>query len=519
MFRLETLGGLSLIDAAGEVVMPQRRRLAFLALLAAAGERGLSRDKVLSWLWSEASSESARHALEQLLYSMRKQTPEPLFQGTDPIRLDLRVLEVDLVEFARALAADDPSRAVAAYRGPFLDGFYLAGAPEFERWVEAERARLEGEYAGALRKLAGEARALGHRTVEIDLRRRLASADPLGERAAVALVQALVEAGDWAGAVRQAREYEARIREELPGAPVPDLMELVRRAGGGGLSRPTPVPGSAGEGQDRYAIEREVGRGRVATVYLARDRKHARLVALKVLRPEVAAGSDRRRFEREISILAGLHHPHILQLYDSGVLPLSNGREGLFYVMPYVRGETLRRRLEREGSLGVSDAVHIGCEVADALGYAHAHGVVHRDVRPENILLESGHALVADFGIARALEASSGEQVSSVGVVLGHPAYLSPEQARSAPALDGRTDIYSLGCVLYEMLAGTPPFTGPTGAAVLARAGTDPVPPLGTVCPSLPAGVERAVLKALAKLPEHRFATAAEFAAALRPNR
>ncbi|MGH7580774.1 MAG: protein kinase domain-containing protein, partial [Gemmatimonadales bacterium] len=399
MFRLETFGGLVLTDAAGQAVIPQRRRLALLALLAAGGERGVTRDKVLGYLWSESSSDNARHALEQLIYSMRKQVPEALLQGPDPLRLNPRLVLADVVEFGRAIAAGDPSRAVALYRGPFLDGFYLAGAPEFERWTETERARLSEDHTQALRKLAAEAHSLGRHTAEIDLRRQLATADPLGERAVIGLVRALVEAGDWAGALRHAREYEARVREEMPGAPVTDLVGLVHKLRGERPSRPAPVAGAADSG-DRYVIEREVGRGSVATVYLARDRKHDRSVALKVLKPEIAAGSDRRRFEREIGILARLHHPHILQLYDSGVLTLSDGREGLFYVMPYVGGETVRLRLEREGQLPVADAGHIGREVADALGYAHAHGIIHRDVRPENILLQSGHALVADFGIA-----------------------------------------------------------------------------------------------------------------------
>jgi DNA-binding SARP family transcriptional activator len=515
MFRLGTFGGLALTDAAGNAVIPQRRRLALLALLAVAGERGLTRDKVLAYLWSESSSENARHALEQLLYSMRRQVPAELFQGIDPLRLNTQVVHADVVEFGRAIAAGDPSRAVAAYRGPFLDGFYLADAPEFERWAERERTRLSGEHAQALRKLAAEAHALGRHTAEVDLWRQLASMDPLAERTAIGLVRALVEAGDWAGALRQAREYEARVREEVPGAPATGLVALVKRMSGEQSAVQEKEEGRTAEAGDRYAIERELGRGAVATVYLARDRKHDRAVALKILRPEIASGSNAKRFVREIGFLARLHHPHILPLYDSGTLALPDGRRGLYYVMPYVRGESLRQRLEREVQLPIADAVHLAREVADALSYAHEEGIVHRDIRPENILLESGHALVADFGIARALETAGGERLSASGVVLGVPAYVSPEQAGGKGEMDGRSDIYSLGCVLYEMLTGMPPFTGATRGAVLARVMAEAVPPLRTARPEVPAGVERAVMKALAKRPGDRFATAPEFGAAL----
>ncbi len=515
MFRLGTFGGLALTDDAGTVVIPQRRRLALLALLAVADERGLTRDKVLAYLWSESSSENARHALEQLLYSMRRQVPEALFQGTDPLRLNTRLVHADVVQFSRAIAASDPATAVSAYRGPFLDGFYLADAPEFERWAEQQRVRLSGEHAQALRKLASEAHALGRHTTEIDLWRQIASTDPLAERAAVGLVRALAEAGDWAGAMLHAVEYEARLREEVPGAPPTGLVALVERLGGERGARERREQARTPEADDRYAVERELGRGTAATVYLARDRRHDRLVALKVLKPEIAAGSDAKRFVREIGILARLHHPHILPLYDSGTLALADGRRGLFYVMPYVRGESLRQRLDREVQLPIAEAVHLAREVADALGYAHQEGIVHRDIRPENILLESGHALVADFGIARALETAGGEQLSASGVVLGVPAYISPEQAAGRGEIDHRSDIYSLGAVLYEMLTGMPPFSGATRGAVLARVMAEDVPPIRTVCPAVPPAVERVVLKALAKRPEQRFADAAEFVAAL----
>ena len=260
---------------------------------------------------------------------------------------------------------------------------------------------------------------------------------------------------------------------------------------------------------DRYAIQEELGAGGMATVYLAKDLKHHRQVAVKVLRPELAAALGAERFLREIEIAANLAHPHILPLYDSG-----EADGFLYYVMPYVEGESLRDRITRERQLAIDDAVEITKQVAGALAYAHKRDVVHRDIKPENILLQEEHAVVADFGIARAISAAGGEQLTETGLAVGTPAYMSPEQA-SADQLDGRSDIYALGCVLYEMLAGTAPFTGATPQAVMARHAIDPVPSLSTVRATVPPVVETAVTKALAKVPADRFATAAEFAEAL----
>src|SRR5437867_4482318 len=202
---------------------------------------------------------------------------------------------------------------------------------------------------------------------------------------------------------------------------------------------------------DRYGLERELGHGGTATVYLARDLRHGRPVAIKVLRPEIAAALGPERFLREIQIAAQLAHPHILPLHDSGAAGAF-----LYYVMPYVEGESLRDRLEREGQLPVEQAVQIAREVADALSYAHGNDVVHRDIKPENILFEAGHAVVSDFGIARAITATAGDTLTETGIVIGTPAYMSPEQASGTGPIDGRSDVYSLGCVLYEMLAGAP---------------------------------------------------------------
>ena len=268
---------------------------------------------------------------------------------------------------------------------------------------------------------------------------------------------------------------------------------------------------------DRYTIERELGRGGNATVYLAHDLKHDRQVALKVVQPDVAESVKAERFLREIRIAAKLTHPHILPLYDSGEV------DGvLYYVMPYVEGESLRDRLSRERQLPVDDALRITRDVASALGEAHGQGVVHRDIKPENILLtKSGHAVVADFGIARALTAAGGGAGPDAGAV-GTPAYMSPEQASgpSSPgarpaSVDGRSDIYSLGCVLYEMLVGHPPYAGHTAQEILARHALDPIPTVRAARPGVPRQLERAVAKALAKAPADRFATAAQFAGAL----
>jgi serine/threonine-protein kinase len=258
-----------------------------------------------------------------------------------------------------------------------------------------------------------------------------------------------------------------------------------------------------------YAIERELGRGGMATVYLARDIRHHRRIALKVLRPELAATLGPDRFLHEIRIAAGLQHPHILPVFDSG-----EAAGQLWYSMPYVEGETLRDRLRREKQLPLDDACRIALQVLSALEYAHGHGVIHRDVKPENILLENDQAVLADLGIARAVTAVGEERLTETGLSLGTPAYMSPEQACAEPNLDGRTDIYSVGCVLYEMLAGEPPYTGPSPQAIVARRLTEPPPRLRTIRDT-PEALERAIHRALARNAADRFATAREFARAI----
>jgi len=260
----------------------------------------------------------------------------------------------------------------------------------------------------------------------------------------------------------------------------------------------------------RYLITDEIGRGGTSIVFRAEDLRYPRQVAVKVLRPEVTAALGRERFLREIDFVSSLAHPHILPLYDSGEA------EGLlFHVSPLLEGETLRERLTRERMLAVDEALRIGGEILDALAYAHAHGVVHRDIKPANILLAAHHAWVSDFGVARALEEGGGERLTATGIVVGTPAYMSPEQAGGEP-LDHRSDLYSAACVVCEMLCGTPPFASRTAQATMALKLTEEPRTLLTVRPSVPAGVDSVLRKSLSRLPADRFGSAEEFAGALR---
>jgi len=310
-------------------------------------------------------------------------------------------------------------------------------------------------------------------------------------------VESLLDAEDARG---------TRVRNALRGLRRPGVT--IREASEPGATPPAALRGALA---DRYTLEREIGRGGMATVYLAHDLRHERRVAIKVLHPELASVVTGERFLREIKLTAGLTHPHILPLHDSG-----EAGGFLYYVMPYVEGESLRARLARERRLPVDDALRITREVADALASAHARGIVHRDIKPANILLEEGHAVVADFGIARAVDAAGGTRITeTTGFALGTPRYMSPEQATGGRGLDGRSDLYSLGCVLYEMLAGEPPVVDASVPKLVSRKLLGQLRSVREVCPTAPPELDRALTRVLATDPGERFATAGEFVEAL----
>jgi serine/threonine-protein kinase len=260
----------------------------------------------------------------------------------------------------------------------------------------------------------------------------------------------------------------------------------------------------------RYVVEREIAQGGMATVYLARDTERRERVAIKIMHPDLVDAIGTERFFREMGIAASLVHPCIVPLYDSG-----KAGNVPYYIMPYVEGDSLFQRLQRERRLPVAEALRIARDIAAGLGYAHARGVLHRDVKPENILLAEGRALVADFGLARAIGAADYSKLTETGVIVGTVFYMSPEQLRESKDLDQRADIYSLGGILYEMLAGSPPYTGRSLTEMVNRILGAVVPPIQKVRPDVPAPVEQAILRALAKQPAQRFATMEEFAAAL----
>jgi serine/threonine-protein kinase len=511
MLRLSTFGGLCLTseDESLGPAARQPRCLALLALLAAGGGGAVRRDKVVAYLWPEVDQARAAHRLAQVVFSLGRDLRAALVSsGKTELRLDARRITTDLVDFTDAMRQGDADRAARLYLGPFLDGFFLRDAAEFERWADAERCYLAGRYVATLETLSAAATRRGDHLAAVEWWRRLATADPFSSRVAAGLMEALAAAGRRRDALQFAADHEALLRRELGARPGPAVSGLAARL------RSPPAPPAPLTLSQRYTVEREVGRGGMATVYLAWDAKHDRRVAIKVIRLEAAGPLGVERFLQEVRLAARLQHPHIVPLFDSGTIDDEPGSllpgPRPYFVMPFVAGESLRVRLRREGSLPVAEALRLGCELADALDYAHRQGIVHRDIKPENILLEDGHALVADFGLARQLTQGAGRTAverdqPTEGFPVGTTPYLSPEQRAGDGDLDARSDIYSLACVIYEMLAAEPPDSAPQ--------------PVRARRPGVPQSASDAIDLALSPAAADRFATAGQFGAALASRR
>ena len=531
MFRLCTFGSVGLEDADGHALDPvlaQPKRLALLVFLAAARPAGVHRrDRLLALFWPDLDEARARDALNQALRFLRQAlgTETVVSRGAEEVGIDPARLWCDAVAFRDGLEGGSTDEALELYRGEFLQGFFIEDGGGFEEWMEGERAALRDSAARGARQLADQLAADGSLTLAMSWGKRALELAPDDERALRRLLRLHDRAGDRAGAFRLYEAFARRFEEEFGGEPSAETRALVEQLksgrpleeerGGparGVVESPRPAARDfASELSDRYRIVRKLGAGGMAIVYLAEDVKHDREVALKVLRPEVAEGLARERFVREIRIASRLQHPNIVPLFDSGIVG-----ERPFYVMAHIEGETLRERLLREGRFSCDEVRHVLREVAGALAYAHERGVIHRDIKPENILLIDRRAVLADFGIARAAHfartpADSFDATLTVpGTSLGTPAYMAPEQAAGSPEVDGRADLYALGVLGYEMLAGRPPFVGHSAQEILAAQLTRAPVPIGELRPDTPAGLGALLMRCLEKPPAQRPGSALE---------
>ena len=525
MIRLRTLGSVELETDGGHdvrAVLAQPKRLALLIYLAAARPfRVHRRDDLLALFWPDLDEARGRDALNQALRFLRQALGAEAFvkRGTEDVGLDRERVWCDVAAFQEGLDEERPDHALELYRGDFLQGFFVEESGGFEEWVERQRATLRESAARGSRRLADQNAESGALTLAIQWGRRAIDLVPDDERALRRLLRWYDRAGDRAGAFRAYEAFAKRFAEEF-GAPLSaetkELVEKLRtgkpldEGGAPARSAPAAVADAGSATPERYRIEGKLGEGGMATVYRARDLKHDRDVALKVLKPRIAESVARERFIREIRIAGRLQHPNIVPLFDSGEM---DGK--LFYVMPHVEGETLRERIRRQGKLDIPFVIHVLHEVAGALAYAHQQGVVHRDIKPDNILLIDRRALLTDFGIARAAQVARtptegfDPTLTQPGTGVGTPAYMAPEQASGQDGLDARADLYALGAVGYEMLTGRPPFTGSSPQELLAAQLTRQPEPVSTLRPDAPAPLAALLLQCLEKSPDARPASAA----------
>jgi DNA-binding SARP family transcriptional activator/tRNA A-37 threonylcarbamoyl transferase component Bud32 len=538
--QLKLLGGARLESEDGPLRgrAAHRRRLALLALLAAAPTGSIGRERIIALLWPEHGEDAARHLLSEALYVLRKELDERVIVSSgDAIGIDTGVLECDLVEFRRAVAAGEWGRAAERYAGPLLEGFYVEDAPDFERWVEVERAEVGRDYARALEALAQESEGAGDAVAAAGWWGRLAVHDPYNSRIVLRLMEALAAAGERARAVQLAAGFGARLREELGLEPDPQVLEATERlrseppsirvpeppepapvsASDPAPSRaarpdsPVPPPGGEPEADwparalsPEFELIRPIGEGSMARVYLAREPVLGRLVAIKVLSEAFAHDRTAQlRFEREARAAARIQHPFVATVFRVGRIG-----EGVPYlVMPYVSGGSLEDRLAASGRLPLPLARRFVGQVSAGLAAAHRLGIVHRDVRPANLLhdRETDRVLLADFGIAAVLETGQEQmlRLTRPGEKLGNPAYASPEQLRGEQVTE-RADVYSLGIVAFELLTGRLPFDAATPLQMTAAHVRVEPHRVSAFRPEVDAALDDLVQRCLNKRPEQR---------------
>ena len=538
MFRLITFGGLLLQQEGTLHLGPaaQRRRLAILAVIAAARGRGVSRDRLISLLWPESTAEAGKHSLYQAIHAIRRALgSDEVVLGSTALQLNPEVITTDVAEFQEAIEQGAYERAVRLYRGPFLEGFRVDQAAEFEQWQDAERLRYSREYVSALEALAAAAGKRGQHADAVRWGRRLAAADPISTRAALGLIEALVASGDRPSALQFATVHASLVRQQLDAEPDPaidlwinrlqagDIATLsgksaLPRGGEAAIRRPGDQAGAEIRALDelkralpsRYSIVRQTVERAMLLSFAAHDTQDNRAVELHVLRSRPTSSAETDRVLDALDRVMGLHDPRIVPLRGYGA-----AQGMVYFATSPVEGPSLRERLARERALPLGDALATAEDLAAALVHAHARGVRHGDLRPKHIVLTRAGLSVAGFGIVEALDlATAGSGASTTAVTIGAPAYLSPEQLSGEVGADERSDLYSLGTILFEMLAGEPPFGGNL-AAILSRKLSHPAPPVRQLRESVPLDLEAILARCLARSPADRFQNALELADAL----
>ena len=514
MIEFRALGEVELRGAAAQPLhslAAQPKRIALLSYLCVAAPRGFHRrDTLLALFWPDSDQEHARASLRHAIHVLRRSLGSDvvLARGDEELCVSSQSLWCDAVAFDEAVAAGRAQEAAELYRGDFLAGFFIRAAPEWERWLDAERTRLRSRASQMARAMAERSETERNITGAVHWAGRaveLTGDDD--ERAFRRLLELFDRIGERAGALRAYDAFARRLQAEYGTEPAAETLALLGRI----RARHAAVIPSGLPSVSGYEIERELARGEIANVYLARDLKHDRPVVIKMLRRELTATLGISRFLSEIEIAARLRHPHILPLYDSGTV------SGVpFYVMPLASGYSLRDRLRRHGTIPITDSLRILRDIAGALALAHRHGIVHCDVKPENILLEEEHAVLADFGIARAVAAASiSEGAPATGIPLGSPGYMAPEQSSAAPVFDARADVYALGVVAYEMLAGITPFAADSDETTVSAKRTGIPRPLNELRSDVEQWLADLVAKALAPEPDARFQDSGQLATAL----
>jgi DNA-binding SARP family transcriptional activator len=522
VLRLITLGGLALTrDGAPYAgAAAQRRRLALLAVMAASGPTGVSRDRLLSFFWPDSGEDQSRHALNQALFQIRQALgAEAVASASTSLALNPAVVSSDIADFDLATSDRAHEKAAGLYQGPFLDGFFLSDAPDFERWVTSTRSRLARTWGAVVDSLATAAAGSRDRAAVVRWRQQLANADPLNANNIIALVEAHVAAGDRAAALRAVTAHDSLVRTELDSEPDQEIQQWIARL----KTAPLPEP-QTGESRlrarvervtnGRYVYDRVIAKGAVLTTLAVTDTREGVTVALHIVSTQAMGHADPARFVQTLRRVGAVGDPRMLPVLDAAAT-----EEIAYYVTPPLTGPTLRERLARDRELSIPDAIRLARDLAATLAVAHAHDVLHGDLRPKHVELLTDGVVVGGWSLIDALapvgDLGGSSSVPETAVTIAAPAYASPEQLEGGRLPDARSDVYSLGCVLFEALAGTPPFAPTGGHAILVRKLTEPAPSVRDARASVPEDLDVVLRTCLARSPADRYASGAALADAL----